>query len=112
MRICRNMCCEIQLRFRALFSTLFQLPKSFHLEQFAVPIWSPAISALRNFSTLYRLAVFFIAFGGAIGASMLGIASDRFGNYDAALFVIAASFISAGCFYLMLGRDPRPGEAD
>lgn len=65
---------------------------------------------VRTFSTLYGLAVFFIAFGGAIGASLLGVAFDRFGNYDAALLVIAASFIAAGCSYLLLGRYPRPGE--
>lgn len=61
---------------------------------------------VRSFSTLYGLAVFFIAVSGAVGASMLGIAFDRFGNYDLALFGIAACFLAAGCCYLMLGRYP------
>lgn len=67
---------------------------------------------VRSFSTLYGLAVFFIAFGGAIGASLLGVAFDRFGNYDAALLVIAGAFLAAGCAYLMLGRYPRPDEVN
>lgn len=67
---------------------------------------------VQNFSTLYGLAVFFIAVGGALGASLLGVAYDKLGSYDTALFVIAAAFISAGLSYLMLGRYPRPGEDD
>lgn len=67
---------------------------------------------VRSFSTLYGLAVFFIAFGGAIGASLLGVAFDRFGNYDAALLAIAVAFLAAGCAYLMLGRYPRPDEVN
>jgi predicted MFS family arabinose efflux permease len=61
---------------------------------------------ITSFATLYGVAVFFIALSGALGASMLGIAFDRFGNYDAALFVLAACFLAAGCCYLMLGRYP------
>ncbi|SCW62056.1 Sugar phosphate permease [Sphingobium faniae] len=61
---------------------------------------------IRSFSTLYGMTVFFIAFSGAVGASMLGIAFDRHGNYDSALLVIAASFMAAGCIYLLLGRYP------
>lgn len=61
---------------------------------------------IRSFSTLYGLTVFFIALSGAVGANMLGMAFDRDGNYDAALLVIAASFMTAGCVYLLLGRYP------
>lgn len=61
---------------------------------------------IRSFSTLYGMTVFFIAFSGAVGASMLGIAFDRHGNYDSALLGIAASFMAAGCIYLLLGRYP------
>ncbi|WP_313808471.1 MFS transporter [Sphingobium sp.] len=66
---------------------------------------------VRSFSTLYGMAVFFIAFSGALGASMLGIVFDRFGNYDAALMVIAACFLTAGCVYLLLGRYPPVDES-
>ena len=62
---------------------------------------------IRSFSTIYGMTVFFIAFSGAVGASMLGVAFDRHGNYDAALLVIAASFMAAGCVYLMMGRYPQ-----
>ena len=62
---------------------------------------------IRSFSTIYGMAVFFIAFSGALGASMLGTSFDRHGNYDAALLVIAASFMAAGCVYLMMGRYPQ-----
>ncbi|KEQ53197.1 MFS transporter [Sphingobium chlorophenolicum] len=62
---------------------------------------------IRSFSTIYGMTVFFIAFASAVGASMLGVAFDRHGNYDAALLVIAASFMAAGCVYLMMGRYPR-----
>ncbi|AEG51264.1 major facilitator superfamily MFS_1 [Sphingobium chlorophenolicum L-1] len=62
---------------------------------------------IRSFSTIYGMTVFFIAFASAVGASMLGAAFDRNGNYDAALLVIAASFMAAGCVYLMMGRYPR-----
>ena len=65
---------------------------------------------VRSFSTLYGLAVFFIALAAALGASMLGIAFDAHGNYDAALFVIAACFVAAGCCYLLLGRYPSARE--
>lgn len=61
---------------------------------------------VRSFSTLYGMTVFFIAFASAVGASMLGMAFDRSGNYDSALLVIAASFMAAGCIYLLLGRYP------
>ncbi len=61
---------------------------------------------IRSFSTLYGLTVFFIAFSGAVGASMLGVAFDRTGNYDSALTVIASSFMAAGCIYLLMGRYP------
>lgn len=67
---------------------------------------------VRTFSTLYGLAVFFIAVAGALGASMLGAAYDRFGNYDAALMVIAACFLTAGCIYLLLGRYPHAPEGE
>lgn len=59
-----------------------------------------------SFSTLYGLTVFFIAFFGALGTSMLGLAYDTFGNYDLGLYIIAASFVAAGCLYLLLGRYP------
>lgn len=62
---------------------------------------------IRSFSTIYGMTVFFIAFSSAVGASMLGVAFDRHGNYDAALLVIAASFMAAGCVYLMMGRYPK-----
>ena len=38
---------------------------------------------------------------------MLGVAFDSTGNYDAALLVITASFMAAGCIYLLMGRYPR-----
>ena len=41
---------------------------------------------------------------------MLGVAFDSTGNYDAALLVITASFMVAGCIYLLMGRYP-PREA-
>ncbi|PJG46134.1 hypothetical protein CAF53_18155 [Sphingobium sp. LB126] len=62
---------------------------------------------IRSFSTIYGMTVFFIAFSSAVGASMLGVAFDRYGNYDAALLVIAASFMAAGGVYLMMGRYPK-----
>ena len=65
---------------------------------------------VRRFSTFYGISIFFIAFGGAVGASALGFAYDRFGNYDPALFVIAASFLMAGIMYLALG--PYPDEEE
>ena len=67
---------------------------------------------VRSFSTLHGVAVFFIAFAGALGASMLGVTYDRFGNYDAALMAIAACFLAAGCIYLLMGRYPQGEEAD
>ena len=65
---------------------------------------------IRSFSTIYGMTVFFIAFSSAVGASMLGIAFDWYGNYDVALLVIAASFMAAGCVYLMMGRYPRQSD--
>ncbi|MGF7150201.1 putative MFS family arabinose efflux permease [Sphingomonas zeicaulis] len=67
---------------------------------------------VRNFSTLYGMTVFFIAFAGAIGASTLGIAYDRLASYDLALMVIAACFLAAGCCYLLLGRYPQKQEGE
>lgn len=61
---------------------------------------------LGSFSTIYGLTVFFIALSSALGASLLGFAFDRFGSYDTALLVIAASFVAAGCLYLLLGPYP------
>lgn len=61
---------------------------------------------VRSFATLYGLAVFFIAFAGAAGASLLGVAYDVNGNYDVALFAIAGCFVAAGCLYLLLGKYP------
>ena len=61
---------------------------------------------VRSFSALYGMAVFFIAFAGALGASMLGVSFDAFGNYDLALVAIAGCFVAAGCLYLLLGRYP------
>jgi len=61
---------------------------------------------VKVFSTLYGLTVFFIATSSALGASLLGVAYDRAGNYDMALLVIAAAFLSAGLVYLLLGRYP------
>lgn len=65
---------------------------------------------IRSFSTLYGMTVFCIALSGAVGASMLGVAFDRHGNYDSALLVIAASFMAAGCIYLLMGRYPPHEE--
>lgn len=62
---------------------------------------------VQSFSTLYGMTVFFIALSGALGASLLGAAFDRDGNYDTALLVIAACFMTAGCVYLLMGRYPR-----
>lgn len=65
---------------------------------------------VRTFSTIYGMAVFFIAVANAIGASLLGASFDHFGNYDKALLVIAGSFTLAGCVYLLMGRYPRQAE--
>ena len=67
---------------------------------------------VRSFSALYGMAVFFIAFAGALGASMLGVAYDMFGNYDLALFVISGCFMAAGCLYMLLGRYPFGSAAE
>lgn len=67
---------------------------------------------VRNFSTLYGVAVFFIAISGAAGASLLGVAFDTFGNYDLALFILAGCFVLAGCCYLLLGPYPATDEAE
>lgn len=65
---------------------------------------------VRSFSSVYGITVFWIAASGALGASGLGLAYDRFGNYDAALVAISVSFLLSGLVYLMLGRYPRSSE--
>jgi MFS family permease len=65
---------------------------------------------VRIFSTLYGMTVFFIAVSGAVGAAMLGVAYDHYGNYDVALLVIAACFMTAGAIYLLMGRYPPQKE--
>jgi MFS family permease len=67
---------------------------------------------VRSFSTLYGVAVFFIAAAGALGASLLGIAYDRYGNYDFALLMIAGCFILAGFLYVLLGPYPTASETE
>jgi len=63
---------------------------------------------VRSFSTIYGMTVLWIAGAGALGAAGLGLAYDHYGNYDAALMIIAASFFVSGLLYMTLGRYPRP----
>ncbi|GAY21742.1 MFS transporter [Sphingobium fuliginis] len=65
---------------------------------------------VKSFASFYGLAIFFMAACGAIGASLLAMAFDHYGNYDLALFVIAGCFITAGCTYLLMGRYPREDD--
>jgi predicted MFS family arabinose efflux permease len=66
---------------------------------------------LRSYSTIYSMSVLGIALGVAFGASLIGRAYDRFGNYDVALMVCAASFALAAIAYLGMGRYPEAQPA-
>lgn len=59
-----------------------------------------------QFSSIYGVVAFSLAAFGAAGSSILGIVYDRAGNYDPALYGVAAAFLAAGLIYLTLGRYP------
>lgn len=61
---------------------------------------------VRSFSTAYGIAIVFIAAGGAIGASALGLSYDHFKSYDLVLRLLSLAFLLSGMLYLMLGRYP------
>lgn len=62
---------------------------------------------LRSYATIYGLSTLCIALSVAVGASLIGMAYDRFGNYDFALMVASGSFALAAVCYLGMGRYPR-----
>ena len=62
---------------------------------------------LRSYATIYGLSTLGIALGVACGASLIGVAYDAFGNYDAALIAASASFALASLLYLAMGRYPQ-----
>jgi predicted MFS family arabinose efflux permease len=64
---------------------------------------------LRSYATIYSLSVLGIGLGVAVGASLIGMAYDHFGNYDVAVMVASASFFLAAFFYLAMGRYPANG---
>lgn len=67
---------------------------------------------IKLFSTAYGIAIFFIAAGGAAGASALGLSFDHYNSYDPALGFLALSFCLSGIVYLMLGPYPTVNEHD
>lgn len=67
---------------------------------------------LRSYATIYSLSTLGIALGVAVGASLIGMAYDRFGSYDIALLACSSSFFLAALFYLMMGRYPKGGQPD
>ena len=66
---------------------------------------------LRSYATIYSLSTLGIALGVALGASLIGRAYDRFGNYDVALVAASGSFFVAALFYLAMGRYPAQAPA-
>jgi MFS family permease len=66
---------------------------------------------LRSYATIYGLTTLGIALGVALGASLIGKAYDRFGDYDLALMAASGSFALAACCYLAMGRYPKEQPA-
>jgi predicted MFS family arabinose efflux permease len=62
---------------------------------------------LRSYATIYGLTTLGIALGVALGASLIGKAYDRFGDYNIPLMAASASFALAACCYLAMGRYPK-----
>ena len=65
---------------------------------------------LRSYATIYSLSTLGIALGVALGASLIGLSYDRFGNYDAAVMVASASFALAALLYLAMGPYPESAQ--
>ena len=61
---------------------------------------------LRSYATIYGLTVLGISLAVSFGASLIGFAYDRFGNYNVALIVASSSFGLAAFCYLAMGRYP------
>ena len=61
---------------------------------------------LRSYATIYGLSVLGISLSISAGASLIGFAYDRFGNYNVALMVASSSFALAALCYLAMGRYP------
>lgn len=66
---------------------------------------------LRNYATIYGITVLGIGLGTSVGATLIGAAHDRFGNYDIAIMACSASFALAAFCYLAMGRYPKTQPA-
>jgi MFS family permease len=62
--------------------------------------------ALRNYASIYGITVLGIGLGTSAGATLIGMAYDRFGHYDYAIMATSVSFVLAAGFYLAMGRYP------
>ncbi|UXJ50182.1 MFS transporter [Pseudomonas citronellolis] len=62
---------------------------------------------LQSYASIYGLSVFCIAAMVALAGSLIGLAYDHFGNYDIALTVASACFLTSALSYLAMGRYPQ-----
>ncbi len=63
--------------------------------------------ALRNYASIYGITVLGISLSTSAGSTLIGMAYDRFGNYDYAIMATSVSFMLAAGFYLAMGRYPE-----